>query len=49
LAGDIGRDRVMSWLGPEPALDHAVAAGAPYLVNILTDPEVANPRAITGV
>jgi acetolactate synthase I/II/III large subunit len=32
-----------------PALDRAFAAGAPYLVNVLTDPEVAYPRTTTGV
>jgi acetolactate synthase-1/2/3 large subunit len=28
-----------------PALDRAFAAGVPYLVNVLTDPEVAYPRS----
>jgi acetolactate synthase-1/2/3 large subunit len=28
-----------------PALDRALAAGVPYLVNVLTDPEVAYPRS----
>ena len=32
-----------------PALDRAFAAGVPYLVNVATDPEVAYPRATTGV
>ncbi|MGH3328916.1 MAG: acetolactate synthase [Streptomycetales bacterium] len=32
-----------------PALDRAFAAGMPYLVNVVTDPEVAYPRATTGV
>jgi acetolactate synthase-1/2/3 large subunit len=32
-----------------PALDRAFAAGVPYLVNILTDPEIAYPRATTGL
>jgi len=32
-----------------PALDRAFAAGMPYLVNVLTDPEVAYPRTTTGV
>ena len=32
-----------------PALDRAFAAGVPYLVNVGTDPEVAYPRATTGV
>ena len=37
-AGDIG-----------PALRRAFAADAPYLVNVVTDPEVAYPRSTTGV
>jgi acetolactate synthase-1/2/3 large subunit len=32
-----------------PALDRAFAAGRPYLVNVLTDPEIAYPRSTTGV
>jgi acetolactate synthase I/II/III large subunit len=32
-----------------PALRRAFAAGVPYLVNVVTDPEVAYPRATTGV
>jgi acetolactate synthase-1/2/3 large subunit len=32
-----------------PALDRAFAAGVPYLVNVLTDPEIAYPRSTTGV
>ena len=32
-----------------PALDRAFAASGPYLVNVLTDPEVAYPRKTTGV
>ena len=32
-----------------PALDRAFAAGGPYLVNVLTDPEIAYPRSTTGV
>jgi acetolactate synthase-1/2/3 large subunit len=32
-----------------PALRRAFAAGVPYLVNVITDPEVAYPRATTGV
>lgn len=31
------------------ALDRALAAGAPYVVNVLTDPEVAYPRSTTGL
>jgi acetolactate synthase-1/2/3 large subunit len=31
------------------ALDRAFAADAPYLVNVLTDPDVAYPRTTTGV
>jgi acetolactate synthase-1/2/3 large subunit len=37
-AGDIG-----------PALRRAFAAGVPYLVNVVTDPEIAYPRSTTGV
>jgi len=32
-----------------PALDRALAAGVPYLVNVLTDTAVAYPRSTTGV
>jgi acetolactate synthase I/II/III large subunit len=32
-----------------PALRRAFAAGAPYLVNVITDPEIGYPRATTGV
>ncbi len=32
-----------------PALRRAFAAGVPYLVNVVTDPEVAYPRSTTGV
>jgi acetolactate synthase I/II/III large subunit len=32
-----------------PALDRAFAADGPYLVNVMTDPEVAYPRNTTGV
>jgi acetolactate synthase-1/2/3 large subunit len=32
-----------------PALDRAFASGVPYLVNVITDPEVAYPRTTTGV
>lgn len=32
-----------------PALDRAFAAGVPYLVNVLTDPEQAYPRSTTGI
>jgi len=35
--------------GIAPALRRAFAAGAPYLVNVVTDPEVAYPRSTTGV
>jgi len=31
------------------ALDRAMASGIPYLVNVLTDPDVAYPRSTTGV
>ena len=53
-------DEVVSALGgagetvsdPEqigPALDRAFEAGVPYLVNVLTDPEIMYPRATTGL
>ena len=32
-----------------PALRRAFASGVPYLVNVVTDPEVAYPRSTTGV
>jgi acetolactate synthase-1/2/3 large subunit len=32
-----------------PALRRAFAAGVPYLVNVVTDPEIGYPRATTGV
>ncbi|MDQ1642111.1 MAG: hypothetical protein QOJ90_1462 [Actinomycetota bacterium] len=32
-----------------PALDRAFASGVPYLVNVMTDTEVAYPRTTTGV
>lgn len=35
--------------GIGPAIDRALAAGVPYLVNVMTDPEVAYPRVTTGV
>jgi acetolactate synthase-1/2/3 large subunit len=35
--------------GIGPALDRALNSGVPYLVNILTDPEIAYPRSTTGV
>jgi acetolactate synthase-1/2/3 large subunit len=35
--------------GIAPALRRAFAAEAPYLVNVITDPEVAYPRSTTGV
>jgi acetolactate synthase I/II/III large subunit len=35
--------------GIAPALRRAFASGAPYLVNVMTDPEVAYPRSTSGV
>ena len=32
-----------------PALRRAFDSGVPYLVNVVTDPEVAYPRSTTGV
>ncbi len=40
---------VTSPSGIGPALRRAFAAGVPYLVNVVTDPEVAYPRSTTGV
>jgi acetolactate synthase-1/2/3 large subunit len=31
------------------ALDRAFEAGAPYLVNVITDPEIPYPRTTTGI
>jgi acetolactate synthase I/II/III large subunit len=35
--------------GIAPALRRAFAANAPYLVNVVTDPEIAYPRSTTGI
>jgi acetolactate synthase-1/2/3 large subunit len=35
--------------GIGPALRRAFAAGVPYLVNVVTDPEIAYPRSTSGV
>jgi acetolactate synthase-1/2/3 large subunit len=35
--------------GIGPALGRAFASGVPYLVNVITDPEVAYPRSTSGV
>jgi len=35
--------------GIGPALRRALAANVPYLVNVVTDPEIAYPRSTTGV
>jgi acetolactate synthase-1/2/3 large subunit len=35
--------------GIGPALRRAFAANTPYLVNVVTDPEIAYPRSTTGV
>lgn len=32
-----------------PALDRGFAAGVPYLVNVITDPQAIYPRATTGI
>jgi acetolactate synthase-1/2/3 large subunit len=32
-----------------PAMDRAFGSGVPYLVNVMTDPEVAYPRTTTGI
>ena len=31
------------------ALDRAFASGVPYLVNVVTDPQIPYPRATTGM
>jgi acetolactate synthase I/II/III large subunit len=40
---------VTSPSGIGPALRRAFAANVPYLVNVVTDPEIAYPRSTTGV
>jgi acetolactate synthase I/II/III large subunit len=40
---------VTTGAGIGPALRRAFAANAPYLVNVVTDPEIAYPRSTTGV
>jgi acetolactate synthase I/II/III large subunit len=40
---------VTSPAGIAPALRRAFAANVPYLVNVVTDPEIAYPRSTTGV
>jgi len=35
--------------GIAPALRRAFASGVPYLVNVITDPAIAYPRATTGI
>ncbi len=44
-----GGETVSDPAGLGAALDRAFAAGVPYLVNVLTDPETAYPRSTTGV
>jgi acetolactate synthase-1/2/3 large subunit len=31
------------------ALDRAFTSGVPYVVNVMTDPDIAYPRSTTGV
>jgi acetolactate synthase I/II/III large subunit len=40
---------VITGAGIAPALRRAFAADVPYLVNVVTDPEIAYPRSTTGV
>jgi acetolactate synthase-1/2/3 large subunit len=47
LGGDGETVTAPSAIGP--ALDRAFRSGGPYLVNVLTDPDVAYPRSTTGV
>ena len=35
--------------GIAPALRRAFTSGVPYLVNVITDPQIAYPRSTTGV
>ncbi len=60
LQAGLRYDAIVSTLGgagevvtrPEdigPAMDRALAAGVPYLVNIITDPAAAYPRTTTGI
>jgi acetolactate synthase I/II/III large subunit len=44
-AGELVRDPA----GIGPALRRAFEANVPYLVNVVTDPEIAYPRSTTGV
>jgi acetolactate synthase-1/2/3 large subunit len=44
-AGEVVSD--ITHLGP--ALDRAMNSGVPYVVNVMTDPEVAYPRTTTGI
>ena len=47
LGGD--GETVTDPAGIGPALDRAFDSSLPYLVNVLTDPDVAYPRRTTGV
>jgi acetolactate synthase-1/2/3 large subunit len=60
LSADVEYDTIVRALGGAgetvrrpaelgPALERAFAAGVPYLVNVLTDPEAAYPRKTFGV
>jgi acetolactate synthase-1/2/3 large subunit len=44
-----GGELVTEAAGIAPALRRAFASGVPYLVNVITDPQVAYPRSTTGV
>lgn len=44
-----GGERVTDPQQVGPALDRALAAEVPYVVNVLTDPQAAYPRSTTGV
>jgi acetolactate synthase-1/2/3 large subunit len=44
-----GGELVTDPRGIGPALDRAFASGAPYLVNVATDPAIAYPRSTTGL
>ena len=44
-----GGETVTEPAGIGPAIDRAMASGMPYLVNVMTDPEVAYPRSTLGI
>lgn len=49
IAMGAGGETVTEAAGIGPALDRALASGMPYVVNVLTDPEIAYPRSTFGI